>query len=537
MWTPVHDRLELEVRQALLQRRAERLKASLWEFTKYFWHVIEPKHPFKDNWHLHVECEHLEALYRGEFFNLIFNVPPGTSKSTIVSVMFPAWCWAHDNGHRVFGASYSEPLAIRDAMLCRKVILDPDFQAMFPDVAIQSGHDQKTHYALTGGGWRMATSVGGRGTGEHPDIKIIDDPHNVKQAESDVERERALNWYDGTLASRGVIHDARTILIMQRLHSVDLTGHIMRSEDYADGDWVHVVIPMEYEVNREYPKHHKSVQWKDPRKKEGELLWGEVFTAKKVAQLKKRLGEYRSAGQLQQRPSPAGGGILQVKNFQLWEHKKPLPDFFYVLQSYDTAFTDVTANDPTACTVFGVFQEEDGANGVMILDFWTDWMKFPGLREKMMTDWNAEYGGRQDKAGRPDPLHPPRRPDMVLIEDKGSGISVRQDLQRANIPVKAYNPGNASKTARAHQAAPILESGRVYVMESRKEPGKPVMWVRPLFTQCEEFPNGEHDDGVDTLTQGLIYLNHADLIPLDRVPDEEPKEVDYEAKRRKNPYG
>jgi hypothetical protein len=263
-WTPVLDRVASGVKAELLRRKAEVLKGSLWEFVKHFWPIIEPRKEFKDNWHIHVECDHLEALYRGEFRNLIFNVPPGTSKSSIVSVMFPAWCWTQDSGHRVFGASYSEPLAIRDAMLCRKIILSADYQLMFSDVRIKTGTDQKTHYELVSGGWRMATSVGGRGTGEHPDIKIIDDPHNVKQAESDVERQRALDWYDGTLASRGVIHDAMTILIMQRLHSVDLTGHIARSADYLEGDWVHVVIPMEAELQREYPKHHKSCPLEGP---------------------------------------------------------------------------------------------------------------------------------------------------------------------------------------------------------------------------------------------------------------------------------
>lgn len=534
MWSPSHDRLQQSFRMELLQRRAERLRGSLWEFMKHFWGVVEPRKPFLDNWHLHVECEHLEALHRGEFRNLILNVPPGTSKSTIVSVMFPAWAWAHDAGLRVFGASYSEPLAIRDAMLCRKIILSEDYRALFPDVAIQSGNDQKTQYGLTSGGWRMATSVGGRGTGEHPDVKIIDDPHNVRQAESDAERQRALDWYDGTLASRGVIHDSATILIMQRLHSVDLTGHIMRSADYADGNWVHVVIPMEYEVVREYPP--KRLPWTDPRTADGQLLWPEAFSAQKVKTLKARLGEYRAAGQLQQRPSPAGGGILQVKKFRLWGAKTPLPDFIHVLQSYDTAFTDQTANDPTAGTVYGVFETE-GTTCVLILDAWTDWMKFPALKAKVMADWQAEYGGRLDVNGRQDVLHPPRRADLVLLEDKGSGISLRQELQRANVPVKAYNPGNASKTARAQAASAVLDADRVYVLESRKEPGKPVTWVRPLLVQCEEFPNGEHDDLVDTLTQALIYLNHAEFITLESVPDDEEEERDYTAQHKRNPYG
>lgn len=539
MWTPDQERMLKLLEQEELLRKGERLKASLIDFVRHFWRVIEPKKAFKDNWHIHVECDHLQALENGEFKNLIMNVPPGSSKSTIVSVMFPAWLWARNAGRRIFGASYSEPLSIRDAMLCRAVILDPEYQAMFTEVRIKQGADQKTQYDLTSGGWRMATSVGGRGTGMHPDVKIIDDPHNVKQSESDTERENALNWYDGTMSSRGLIHDAMTIVIMQRLHQKDLTGHIMASEEYQDGDWAHVIIPMEYEVKREYPV--PKLPWKDPRTEEGQLMWPEVFTAKKVKKLAATLGSYRAAGQLQQRPAPAGGGILVVKHFQLWPAKKPLPDFTFVVQSYDTAFTDQTQNDPTACTVFAVFDEEvkdkQVTQGVMILDFWTDWMKFPELREKMMEDWDAEYGGRVDARGRPDQLHPARRPDAILIEEKGSGISIIQELRRANAPVKTYNPGKASKIARAQAASAVLESDHVWVLESKKEPGKPVTWVRPLLTQCEEFPNGEHDDGVDTLTQSLIFLNHSGLLVLSAIEDEVEEERDYEGEKVVNPYG
>jgi predicted phage terminase large subunit-like protein len=164
-------------------------------------------------------------------------------------------------------------------------------------------------------------------------------------------------------------------------------------------------------------------------------------------------------------------------------------------------------------------------------------MKFPALKAKLMDDWLASYGGRTQKDGSKDPLHPPRRADMVLIEEKGSGISIVQELRLANVPVKSYNPGHASKIARAQAASAVLDADRVYVLESKKNPGKPVSWVQPLLTQCEEFPNGEHDDLVDTLTQTLIYVNHANLVVLDGIPDEEETERDYTAKRRTNPYG
>jgi len=526
------------IMELLRQREAEELSASFHAFVEAFWPVVEPGAPFEDNWHIRVVCEHLEAVYRGTIKNLIINVPPGTSKSTLVSVMFPAWVWAQDASKRFFGASYSEPLAIRDSMLCRDIIQSDLFRRLFPHVEVKRADNQKTKYGLTAGGWRMATTVAGRGTGEHPHFKIVDDPHNVKQSESDVQRVEALNWFDGTLSSRGLILDAATIVIMQRLHQKDLTGHIMAQEGYGK-EWHHVVIPMRYEPDRELPRNH--LPYKDPRRKEGELLWPKMFNERKVKSLAAALGTYRAAGQLQQRPAPEGGGILVVEHFQLWAAKRPLPDLFYVLQSYDTAFTATTANDPTACTVWGVGEFEDGPQKgerfAILLDCWTEHMAYPALRDKVMDDWGAKYGGLKQANGVDDPTHPPRRADAILVEEKGSGISLLQDLRKAKVPAHGYNPGRADKVARAHIASPLLEADIFYVLESKKEPGKPVMWARPLLTQCEEFPNGEHDDLVDTFTQATIYLRDADFLSIRELPDEAPDTADYHAlKGRSNPY-
>ena len=526
------------VRAETNRRRAKALEASFLEFVKEFWPVVEPGSDFLCNWHIEVICQQLEAVARGEVKNLIINVPPGTSKSTLTSVMFPAWVWTLQPGARFFGASYSEPLALRDAALCKAIIQSPRYRALWPGVTVKRGEDQKTHYGLTSGGWRMATTVGGRGTGMHPHYKIIDDPHNVKQSESDVQRQEALDWFDGTITSRGVILKAATIIIMQRLHQDDLTGHVMKALNYAR-DWVHIVIPMRYEPHRE-PTRTRQV-FKDPRTVDGELLWPAVFTETAVANMEALLGSYRTAGQMQQRPSPDGGGIIKTEFIELWPANKGVPDLFYVLQSYDTAFTQNTQNDPSACCVWGIGEHETGPrkgeNFAILLDSWTDHLEYGELKKKVMDDWGADYGGQKQANGKKDPLHPSRRADAILIEEKGSGISLLQDLRKARLPVRGYNPGRADKIARGHIVSPLIEAGLVYVLESKREPGKPVTWARPLFTQCEEFPNGEHDDLVDTLTQALIFLRDADMLQVPQIPEEEPEELDYHALHgRRNPY-
>lgn len=516
--------------------RGEECRRDLHEFVREFWSEIEPTIAFEENWHHRELGDHLMMVTHGKINNLLINVPPGTSKSTYVSVMWPAWEWASSPGQRYFGVSYDEQLSIRDAELCKRIVQSPKYQRWYGEegAAVKYGANQKLMYATTKGGWRLATSIGGRGTGQHPTRKIVDDPHNVKQSESDVQRKTALDYWDGTLSSRGLGLGAATVVIMQRLHQMDLTGHIMKSEDYKTGEWTHLVIPMEYEVARDYPA--VKTGFKDPRKKEGELLWPKLFSKKKVNSLAANLGVYRAAGQLQQRPAPAGGGIIKVDCFQLWPAERPLPIIEYLIQSYDTAYTELTQNDPCAFTAWGVFTIRVGKTlkrCAILLDAWDEYLGYPKLKEKAMDLWQAKYGGdKKDIANKP------RKPDTILVEEKGSGISLLQDMRLANLPVKGYNPGRASKTQRAHLASPLLEALCFYVIESRKEPGKPVHWARPLLEQCEQFPNAEHDDYVDTWTQATIFLQHTGQLEVEVVEPDPIEERDYHKERRPtNPYG
>lgn len=508
------------VRRAKLQRSAER---SLIAFTEQSFSIIEPGETFRDNWHLHVIAEHLEAISAGELKNLVINIPPGTMKSILVSVAWPAWEWLLDPQLRYLGASYGADLAIRDAQKTRDIITSEWYQERWPQVQIRKGSDQKLKYELTSGGWRMATSVGGRATGEHPDRKIVDDPHNAQQAESDTERNKALVWFDRTLSTRGESRGAKTVVVMQRLHENDMTGHILASQ-YG---YEHLCIPMEYErVQR-----RTVLGSYDPRTQPRELLWPTMFDDRSVTKLKQLLGEYGSAGQLQQRPSPPGGGILKVKHFQLWLARWELPRFEYVVQSYDGAYEEKQENDPSACTVWGIFNER-GKRGAMLLDAWAERLSYPKFRKKVLEGWHEVYGVVDAAKGWKG-----KKPDVVLVEKKSSGISILQDLRASNIPCVPYDPGRSSKVMRAHNVAPVLELDVIYIPESRKEPGEITTWAREFVAQCEKFPTAEHDDYVDTFTQAMIYLRDGGRLELPYAEPDVVEEQDYHMKKsRENPY-
>jgi predicted phage terminase large subunit-like protein len=260
-----------------------------------------------------------------------------------------------------------------------------------------------------------------------------------------------------------------------------------------------------------------------------------------VDTLEANLGEYGYAGQLQQRPAPIGGGLIKTSYFKLWPAKDPLPDFTFVIQSYDTAFTESTLNDPTACTVWGVF-EKDKRKCVLLLDFWTEHMDYPALRQRLIDDWSAKYGGQRTigiTGKKVDhQLHPARSVDLVIVENKGSGISLIQDLRRANIGAMSFNPGKADKVSRAIQASPLLEAGNCYVLESGKEPGRYITWARPFIKELELFPAGDRDDAVDSWSQTFLYLRDSALMALPSAPLDYENERDYEAEKQsdENPY-
>ena len=513
MISPALLKSPILVPSLLREKERREAEASLINFTRLAWNVIEPGTPYVDGWHLHAIADHLEAVTKGQIRNLIINIPPRHMKSIQVAVMWPVWVWIKYPQYRWLFASYSASLSVRDSLKCRRLIESPWFQSLWGNrFELTSDQNAKTMFENNKTGYRMATSVEAATTGHGGDAIVVDDPHKALEAQSDAMRESTLEWWDQAMSTR--LNNPRTgarVIVMQRLHEKDLSGHLL-----AKGGWEHLCLPAEYEGS------HKttSLGFMDPRKDVGELLWPERFGREEVDELKKALGEYGSSGQLQQRPSPTEGGIIKRDWFQLLKADTPLPKLSYVVQSYDTAFTEKTSGDPTAHTCWGIFHTERG-KCVVLLDAWQEHLGYPDLRKKMYTEYSSTYGDKDKTV------------DAVLIEEKGSGISLAQDLRRGRIPVKTYNPGKADKVTRVHAVAPLLEAGLVYIPESKKRRGDFPAWADQLVNQLMLFPNGEHDDLVDTMSQALIFLRDSGLLSLDDakwIREYEPP------KERSNPY-
>ena len=507
----------------LFEQKKRNASASLYEFVKQSWHVVEPGIPFVPSWHIQEICEHLEAVSTGDIKRLLINIPPRHSKSTIVSVMWPAWEWITDPAQKFLCASYSGNLSTRDNLKTRRLLQSPWYQERWGYMfAFAGDQNAKQRFENDKTGYRLATSVGGTATGEGGSRLILDDPHGAQAAQSEVMRESDLEWFDMVWSTR--LNNPKTdamVTVMQRLHEKDISGHII--DDI--GGWEHICIPAEWDG----VKRSTVLGSYDPRQKVGELICPDRFGDKEIDNLKKLLGQYGSAGQLQQNPSPADGGILKTKYFEMWPAGEGLPPFEYILQSYDCAFTEKSSGDPTACTVWAIFTHK-GERNVMLIDAWEDHLSYPDLRKRAIKDWGTEYGGMTKDS----PYSRARRPDRILVEAKASGQSLIQDLRLAKVPVIGYNPGNADKISRAHQASPTLELGLIWIPESGKNKGHFVSWAQGFIKQLEKFPVAEHDDYVDTFSQAIIYLKNDGWFELPKAKDtDEPR---IKPKEYVNPY-
>jgi len=227
---------------------------------------------------------------------------------------------------------------------------------------------------------------------------------------------------------------------------------------------------------------------------------------------------------------PEESGIVKRDMFKLWPNGREFPKFEYIIQSYDVATSEKVQNDPTACITFGVFKPLDGPMAVMVIDCWQERLQYPDLRPRVIEEYGAVYGEGKEK----------KRVDLLLIEDKSAGISLIQDLQRAHLPIRAYNPGRADKMQRLNIVSHIIARGRVWIPESSQRKGYVRDWAEGFVSQICSFPESTHDDFVDACTQALRFLRDSGWLEVDPPPDEDWDEDDYvdsgRSRRRENPY-
>ena len=501
-------------------KATQRAERSLAEFTRQAWHVIEPGTPLRWNWHLDVICAYLEAFFAGRVRRLILNVPPGSMKSILLSVMGPAWTWARDPSSRIINLTNEVGLAKRDNLRMRLIVESDWYQARWGDrVKLSSDQGEKLHFQNTAQGFRQGLGLKANITGKRGSFLLIDDPVDAKKAFSDVEIAAANETYDQAVSSRlnDPVRDG-IALIMQRLRTNDLTGHLLAKKATP---WTLVRIPMEYDGAPGFDPVRDLgpgfAHLADPRREVGELMFPERFPRAVVEALKEDLGEYGSAGQLQQNPSPLAGGILKKASWRIWPDDRPLPKIIHAFASWDTAFSerDLESSAYSACTIWGVwFDESDvpkdydpkgkeppGRHKLLLLSAWWGRVDFPELILKAREIEETKLIHAQD---------------AHLIESKASGLSMQQTLRRrTKVRVLGFDPkhdGGGDKIARAYGVQDLFAKGMVWA------PNRP--WAHRVIEVVGEFPAGDAlcKDLTDTATQALGYLRKGWWI---RHPDDD----------------
>jgi phage terminase large subunit-like protein len=537
------------------------LEQDLYAFTRQAWKQIDPAQ-FRDGWPIEAVCEHLEAVVDGQIKRLIINIPPRSGKSTLCGVCFPAWTWAQPTDSATSGpgvqfvyASYAEKLALRFSLRNRRLIQSEWYQQRWGDRFRLLGDENTAHrFVNDKAGERLVTSISGTATGFGGNIFVIDDPNAANEAFSEAAIQEVIDWWDQTASTRLNDLDAGAfIIIQQRLAENDLTGHVLEQQI---GDWDLLMLPMHYDPDRIVST---SIGWKDPRAQEGELLWPDRFPDKAVRELERTLGPFGAAGQLEQSPKPKGGGVIKYDWWNAWEAEN-YPPMDFILASLDTAYTEKTENDYSALTVWGVFTYDTVAVPGRILDRDGRPM-YLGIRNfaeesprvMLMHAWQARL-----------PMHElvlkvaascnQMKIDLLLIENKASGISVSQELQRLysheNWGVELNDPKSIDKLARLHSVVPLFapalrqktDAAGKGLYDARGEPlqvrvrdgivyapslpGEPTfrVWAEECIRQVESFPHGAHDDYVDTVSQALRCLRDRGLLTL---PSERLADLDF----------
>ena len=449
---------------------------SLHEFMKHFWTDMEPE-TFTDGWHIRLMCEHLEAVANGEIQKLIINIPPRSCKSLTVAVAFPSWLWAkrpdprfplHGPQTRVMSLSYSGSFAMRDSRKMLNLIKSPRYQDYWSHrVSIASDQKAKTRFENTRMGFRLPSSVRGMATGEGGDIVLVDDPISAADAKSDIERETVINWWRETMQSR--LNNAQFgafIVIMQRLHENDLTGHILANET----GWTHLCLPGRYEVD------HPFVCAADRRTKDGDLLWPEHMPEHRLKSLEIGMGSYGRAGQIQQRPAPREGGMFEKRWFKI---VNAAPAGGNTVRAWDLASSDEARSSWTAGILMKRVRDE-----FYVMDVVREQGSPKAVEDTMVN--TASQDGKNVTVDFPQDPGQAGKAQKLYLTQKLAGHNVRS------------SPETGSKITRAEPYSAQAEAGNVYLMKGD--------WNAKYLDELIVFPNSEQSDQVDASSRGFARL-------------------------------
>lgn len=445
------------------------LREDFYTFLKQCFATLNPGAEFKDNWHLRVLASELADVARGRTRRLIINLPPRSLKSIAASVALVAWYMGHNPSAEVVCASYGSDLAQKFAFDCRKIMTSPWYEAIFPTRVDRRKSAVNDFYTLQNGA-RLATSVGGTLTGRGGDLVVIDDPAKPDEMLSEVQREGVNRWFQSTVYSR--LNDkssARIAIAMQRLHVDDLPGRLLR----AGGEpWRHLKLAAKAEQEEVYVYQTP----RGPRvytRKPGELLHPARESEASLEEIRSALGAYFYSAQYQQEPMLPDGNLINIRWFP--RYSEVPPKFDRIFQSWDTASTVGQLNSYSVCTTWGVKGKH-----IYLIDVFRKQVEYPDLKRAVHA------------------LARLHRPQVIVVEEKSSGIALLQELRRDGVySMKAFKP-DKEKAMRMRAQTALMEQGQVWLP-------KEAPWLAAYEMELMLFPHVPNDDQADSTAQALAY--------------------------------
>jgi predicted phage terminase large subunit-like protein len=462
----------------MLQLQAqERAQTSFLDFCRYVWpEMIVGEHH-------RLIAEKLDRVVEGKCKRLMIAMPPRHGKSQMGSYLFPAYLMGRLPQSKLIVGSHTAELAQRFGRMIRNLVSEDRYRELFPQMTLSADSKAAGRWDTSQGGEAFFIGKGGAMTGRGGNIVILDDILDEQDALSDTAMDNTFEWYTSGPRQR-LQPDGAIIVINTRWRTDDLTGRLLKMQGQARADSWEVL---------EFPAILPS----------GDPLWPEYWKLEELEKVKTSIGVRKWNAQWQQTPTAEDGAILKREWWKRWPDTRP-PAVEYVIQSYDTAYSKKETADYSVITTWGVFfPNPDSGPNIILLGVCKGRWDFPELK-RVAKDEYTHW-----------------KPDNVLIEAKATGITLQQEMRRMGIPVTMFNPGGRragqDKVSRANSVAPIFEAGMVWAPD--------IDWADELIEECAAFPNGDHDDQVDSTTQALLRFRAGNFIFLntdDRDDDKEP---------------
>ena len=450
----------------------QKARTNLIDFAKHVYPGYEaPDHVVKI-------AEALQRVEAGEIRRLMIFMPPRHGKSLLCSQIFPCWFLGRDPKREIMCVSYNNDFATRFGRKTRGLFRSEEFREVFPGIDVSHESKAADNWELKytsfekgrervrDGGVFQAAGIDGEVTGKGANLILIDDPVKGRaNADSEAVRNSTWNFYESDLYSRQ-LSGCAIVLIQTRWHMDDLAGRLLERMKEGGEQWEILELPAILD------------------KEEKHSLWPEKFPIEEMKRYKNTMTSRTWQSLYMQSPVADEGNIIKRAWWVPWadenNREKPLPEHWeFILLSVDTAYTIKDTSSYSAISVWGIFKQNNGTPGIMLLDTWRDRLEYPELRKKIL-EYSDEWN-----------------PDVLVIEKKASGQSLSQDMKRLLLPVVDFRP-DKDKMTRAQSASPMIQAGLVFYVPNK--------YNQDMIDECAAFPTGKNDDLVDTMSQALIMI-------------------------------